>query len=286
MDIDFALILFLLVVAGTAVWLFDRLTARKARHEKFQQLLQKYPDCETDVAQSAAFEAEFAQYRPGWLVDNVNSLLPVIWLVFIIRSFLVEPFQIPSESMVPTLEVGDFILVNKFSYGVRMPVWNKEIIPVGDPQRGDVMVFFPPHKEQYFIKRVIGVPGDVIEYRDRVLTVNGQQASYSDVRKFPAIAPRYALINEEIAGVEHEIRHQFYRGPIRGMLMPVTVQDFKETVKPDHYFMMGDNRDNSRDSRAWGQVHKDNIVGKAFARWMFWDDFFSVPSFHRVGEIK
>jgi signal peptidase I len=210
-------------------------------------------------------------------VEFMGSLAPVLGLVLVLRSFVVEPFQIPSSSMVPTLKVGDFILVNKWTYGIRLPVVRNKIIELNSPERGDVMVFFPPHEERYFIKRVVGLPGDEIHVLNGVLYINGDKMTQK-VLVDEKPAPRSVVMTEDLTGVEHAMQKR---------LLPTRLsQNFTAVVPEGHYFMMGDNRDNSSDSRVWGPVPEDRIVGRAFARWMFWDKFFSLPSFERAGKIQ
>lgn len=209
-------------------------------------------------------------------VEFVASLAPVLGLVLVLRSFVVEPFQIPSSSMVPTLKVGDFILVNKWTYGIRLPVLRTKIIELNSPQRGDVMVFFPPHEERYFIKRVIGLPGDEIHVLGGVLYINGDKMSQK-ILDGEEPAPRSVVMIEDLEGLEHAMQRR---------ILPTRLsQNFTAVVPEGHYFMMGDNRDNSSDSRVWGPVPEERIVGRAFARWMFWDEFLSLPSFERAGQI-
>jgi signal peptidase I len=212
--------------------------------------------------------------------------------VLVLRSFLVEPFQIPSGSMKPTLDVGDFILVNKFSYGIRLPVLDEKIIQIGDPQRGDVMVFrYPSDPSVNYIKRVVGLPGDKIRYTsDKRLFVNGELVAKQLIGTEPGTLGSAELYNEQLGAVEHQIRQEMsrYRAP----------PDNEWTVPAGHYFMMGDNRDNSNDSRYWddpnipkdelGMVPDKNIVGKAFAVWMSWPEpkLSHLPDFSRVGLIK
>ena len=226
------------------------------------------------------------------LVEYGKSFFPVLFIVLVLRSFLVEPFQIPSGSMMPTLEVGDYILVNKFSYGIRLPVIDKKVIPIGDPQRGDVMVFrYPSDPSVNYIKRVIGLPGDKIRYTsDKQLYVNDQLVSKQLVGAEPGSLDTVQLYREHLGTVEHMIREEMsrYRAP----------PDSQWTVPAAHYFMMGDNRDNSNDSRYWddpnipkdmlGMVPDQNIVGKAFAVWMSWPEpkLSHFPSLARVGLIK
>jgi len=225
------------------------------------------------------------------LVEYGKSFFPVLAIVLVLRSFLMEPFQIPSGSMKPTLEVGDFILVNKFAYGIRLPVLDTKVIEVGDPQRGDVMVFrYPSDPNVNYIKRVIGLPGDRIAYsNDKRLTVNGQLVAETLVGDEPGTLGSARLYQEKLGEVEHMIRKEMRRN---------LMEPGKEWVVPEgHYFMMGDNRDNSNDSRYWndpniprdllGMVPDRNIVGKAFAVWMSWPDpkLRSLPNFSRVGLI-
>ena len=210
-------------------------------------------------------------------IEFMGSLAPVLGLVLVLRSFVVEPFQIPSSSMVPTLKVGDFILVNNWTYGIRLPVVRNKIIELNSPERGDVMVFFPPHEERYFIKRVVGLPGDEIHVLNGVLYINGDKMTQKILADEQA-APRSVVMTEDLTGVEHAIQKR---------LLPTRLsQNFTAVVPEGHYFMMGDNRDNSSDSRVWGPVPEDRIVGRAFARWMFWDKFLSLPSFERAGKIQ
>jgi len=178
--------------------------------------------------------------------------------------------------MVPTLKVGDFILVNKWTYGIRLPVLRTKVIELNSPERGDVMVFFPPHEERYFIKRVIGLPGDEIHVLDGVLYINGDKMSQK-VLHGETPSPRSVVMTEDLDGVEHAMQRR---------ILPTRLsQNYTAVVPQGHYFMMGDNRDNSSDSRVWGPVPEERIVGKAFARWMFWDKFLSMPSFERAGSI-
>ncbi|PMU23468.1 MULTISPECIES: signal peptidase I [unclassified Pseudomonas] len=226
------------------------------------------------------------------LVEYGKSFFPVLFIVLVLRSFLVEPFQIPSGSMKPTLDVGDFILVNKFSYGIRLPVIDKKVIEIGDPQRGDVMVFrYPSDPNVNYIKRVVGLPGDVIRYTsEKRLFVNGESVAEKLIGSEPNTLGSAELYQEKLGAVEHEIRKEMsrYRSP----------PDNQWTVPAGHYFMMGDNRDNSNDSRYWddpnipkdllGMVPDQNIVGKAFAVWMSWPEpkLSHLPNFSRVGLIK
>ncbi len=249
---SFALFLFLLLVVTGLVWLLEIAFLRKRR------------------ARDA---------KEPWWVEYSVSFFPVILIVFLLRSFLVEPFKIPSSSMVPTLLVGDFILVNKFTYGVRLPVLNRKVVELGGPQRGDVMVFrYPEDPSLDYIKRVVGLPGDRIEYRNKRLTINGTPVAVRQIddylsRERMQFSRRYV---ETLGGVEHEI---LLDEDAPALMAPGRSFPFASncnynssgltcTVPAGHYFMMGDNRDNSSDSRVWGFVPDENIVGKAFFIWL------------------
>lgn len=200
--------------------------------------------------------------------DFLASLFPIFLLVFVFRSFIFEPFVIPSGSLEPTLEIGDFVLVNKFDYGVRMPLSHKTIIPLSDPKRGDIMVFlYPENPSIYFIKRVIGLPGDTISYKDKILYINGKEMAQKNLGsdyeydEHGHVWPVQKL-QEDLDGAVHNI---FVRPD-------VIDRDFTDIkVPPESYFVMGDNRDDSKDSRYWGFVPNNNIVGKASYIWFSWN---------------
>lgn len=277
--IDFPLILVGLVFGSGLLWLLDALFLAPGRRRIAKQLQEKYPKWETSgSADSVRYDALLNESATEpVLVEYARSFFPVLLVVFVLRSFLVEPFQIPSSSMVPTLQVGDYILVNKFTYGIRLPVLRTKVFDLSEPQRGDVMVFFPPHmNDTYFIKRVIGLPGDTVTYRNKQLYVNGEPVVQESVEAPPGTSSRYRVSNEMLGDAEHLIQVDALRNP----------RDVSVVVKPGHYFMMGDNRDNSSDSRVWGQVPEQDIVGKAFAVWMHWESFLSLPRFDRVGLIE
>ena len=220
-----------------------------------------------------------ADGKQPWWVEYSISFFPVILIVFLLRSFLVEPFKIPSGSMIPTLLVGDFILVNKYLYGIRIPVWNRKLFEVARPERGDVMVFrYPVDPSLDYIKRVVGLPGDRIEYRDSRLTINGVAVPVRRIEDYLSkermqFSPRFV---EKLGAVEHEILIEEeapgFAAP--GRAFPHAADCHYNTdglscnVPPGHYFVMGDNRDNSSDSRVWGFVPDENIVGKAFLIWL------------------
>jgi signal peptidase I len=237
----------------------------------------------------------FSRYRPAdakdpWWVEYGASFFPVILLVFVLRSFVVEPFKIPSGSMIPTLQVGDFILVNKFTYGIRLPVINKKIVSLSEPKRGDVMVFrYPEDPSLDYIKRVVGVPGDKVAYQNKRLTVNGQplDTHRTDDYLHPERLYYSKQYVEKVDGIEHRT--------LNDDDAPAFISDASQfphrddclynnagvicTVPPGNYFMMGDNRDNSRDSRFWGFVPEENIVGKAFFIWLNLGDMKRIGSF-------
>jgi signal peptidase I len=279
MDIDFPLILVILVFGSGLIWLVDALLLAPGRRRILAELQGMYPQWQQEGSSQAAQYREkvASSAREPVLVEYARSFFPVLLVVFVLRSFLVEPFQIPSSSMVPTLQVGDYILVNKYTYGVRLPVLRTKVLDFNEPQRGDVMVFFPPHmNDTYFIKRVVGLPGDTVTYRNKRLFVNGQAVPEEALAVLPEGNARYELGLETLGDASHLVQVDEAR-PAR---------DFSVVVKPGHYFMMGDNRDNSSDSRIWGQVPEKDIVGKAFAIWMHWDSLLSLPSFSRVGLIQ
>lgn len=261
---SFALFLLILLVVTGAVWLLEAAWLRKRRP---------------------------AQAGQPWWVEYSVSFFPVIVVVFLLRSFVVEPFKIPSGSMIPTLQVGDFILVNKFVYGIRLPVLNKKIISFSNPHRGDVMVFrYPEDPSLDYIKRVIGLPGDRIEYRNKRLTINGRLVPERQIDDYLSKDRMqfYKRYIEDLGGVKHEIlideNAPAYVPQLR------TFPFSKDcnyngggvicTVPPKHYFMMGDNRDNSSDSRVWGFVPDQNIIGKAFFIWLNLNDLSRFGTFH------
>ena len=200
------------------------------------------------------------------VVEYARSFFPIILVVLVIRSFIVEPFRIPSASMLPTLHIGDFILVNKFSYGIRLPVLNNKVISIGEPERGDVLVFrYPKNPNIDYNKRVIGLPGDKIGYFNKIIYINGeaviQNVEEKDATLLAIVSARSELRHEQLGSIDHDILLDPDRRLMEG-----------ETVVPEgEYFVMGDNRDNSNDSRFWGTVPEENLVGKAFFIWMSWD---------------
>jgi len=213
-------------------------------------------------------------------VEYARSFFPVLLLILLFRSFIAEPFKIPSGSMMPTLLVGDFILVNKFAYGLRLPVLDKKILAVGEPERGDVFVFrYPQNPKEDYIKRVIGLPGDEITYRNKTLFVNGVEVAETDLGNYvgPSEPGRNLgnarVLQEKLGEVEHRI-----------LEIPNTWigHEGSWTVPAGHYFAMGDNRDSSADSRFWGFVPEENLVGRAFMIWMNWNNGID---FSRIGTV-
>lgn len=286
---NFALILFVLMVVTGIIWFWDVFYLARQRRAKADAALAEF-DRQNQPNQNArdALEANLLR-QPTW-IEYSGSFFPVIALVFFLRSFLYEPFKIPSSSMVPTLMVGDLILVNKFAYGIRLPIIDKKIIEVGQPQRGDVMVFrYPENPSLDYIKRVIGVPGDKITYKNKRLEVNGKEMSYQSL---PDYLDEERLsyskqLQEDLDGVRHKIllndnkpAYVEYPHDFPGReLCSYDAEGFTCTVPAGKYFMMGDNRDNSEDSRYWGFVPDRNIVGKAFFVWMNFGNLKRIGSF-------
>lgn len=254
MTFDFAALLVLLTVVSGIIWAIDA----------------KY------FAPDRKPAADGGRTEP-LIVDYARSLFPVFLIVLILRSFIVEPFRIPSASMMPTLLRGDFILVNKYDFGIRLPVLNTKVFGNGQPQRGDVVVFrYPENPAVPFIKRVVGVPGDHLVYKDKRLIINGQQVELNPkgIYHSDGVGKRENgsyLLEERLGEMTHEV-----------LLSPLLLAsiDVDETIPDGHYFVLGDNRDNSRDSRYWGLVPDENLVGRAFYIWMNWsnDSFFDVGS--------
>jgi signal peptidase I len=214
------------------------------------------------------------------LIEYSKAFFPILFIVLVLRSFVAEPFKIPSGSMLPTLRVGDFILVNKFTYGLRLPVVNTKLVALGQPERGDVVVFkYPEDPRLDFIKRVIGLPGDHVSYRDKQLFINGEPVAAEPVGSYADRSSRSGFgymqeFVEHLPGAEHRILLDNDRGSA----------DAEYRVPEGHYFVMGDNRDDSRDSRAWGFLPEKNLVGKAFFIWMHWDIGGDGLDFSRIGE--
>lgn len=296
---NFSLLLLVLSVVTLVYWLAERYKFRPEREAAATKVVaedeaRRAQLSSQGIAQvdSNVTEARDRLLMQPWWLDWTAGLFPVICAVFLMRSFLFEPFKIPSGSMIPTLLVGDLILVNKFHYGIRLPVINKKIIANHDPKPGDVMVFhYPVDPRLDYIKRVVGVPGDEIAYINKRLTINGKPIEQTPLAEFyDEDSLRYSLqYSENLSGANHRILVDKDRPPF---VPPQAIFDFpfKENcrysgegvvckVPPGYYFMMGDNRDNSQDSRYWGFVPDENIVGKAFMIWMNFGDFKRVGFF-------
>ncbi|MBC7727665.1 MAG: signal peptidase I, partial [Microbacteriaceae bacterium] len=276
-----------LTIVTLGYWLAERLRFAPARQAAAAALATQDAKRRADLGRQGTVQAdgnieaarEKLLTQPWWL-DWTAGLFPVILAVFLLRSFLFEPFKIPSGSMIPTLVVGDLILVNKFHYGVRLPVLNTKIVANNDPKRGDVMVFhYPVDPRIDYIKRVVGIPGDEVSYTNQTLSINGQlvpvqpQGDYYDDDSM-RYAPKFS---EKLGAVAHGIlvepkRASIYR-PMDSFVKfrdncRYTAEGVTCKVPAGHYFMMGDNRDNSQDSRYWGFVADEHIVGRAFMVWM------------------
>ena len=295
---NFAFLLFMASSVTGVYWLAERFYFLPAREAAARQLQQADDKRRADLQSKgiARVDGDIAQAtetilaQPWWL-DWTAGLFPVIISVFFLRSFIVEPFKIPSGSMIPTLLVGDLILVNKFHYGLRLPVLNTKITEGEKPQRGDVMVFrYPPKPSLDYIKRVVGVPGDTVAYLNKRLTINGQAVPTDSVPEFfDEDAMRYFKQFEEKFGTQS---HRVLNDEQRPAFVPgadkfpgsegcnYTIEGVTCKVPEGHFFMMGDNRDNSMDSRYWGFVPEKNIVGKAFYVWMNFGNLKRVGPFH------
>lgn len=279
MDLDFALILTVAVLVAGAIWGFDLVLLKPRRQARLDAALARLREGVEGEVPANSLEAVTArEMREPVLVEYAHSFFPVLLVVWLLRSFVFEPFTIPSGSMLPTLQVGDYILVNKYSYGLRLPVLGTRLLPVGEPQRGDIMVFKYPEKPyQNFIKRVVGIPGDQVRVQDGRVFVNGKPLP-REAAVFPGAEPWELYYREQTGTAPHLIRHEDGReaGSPQG----------EWVVPPGNYFTMGDNRDNSRDSRFWGFVPDANIVGRASVIWMHKEPGLHLPSFGRNGKVQ
>lgn len=248
---NFALLLVILSATTGFIWLLDILFFKKNRP---------------------------SEQHPSKLIEYSRSFFPVFFIVLLLRSFLFEPFRIPSGSLEPTLLVGDFLIVNKFAYGLRLPVVEKQIIPVSKPQKGDIAIFrWPPNPSFDYIKRVIGVPGDHVVYHNKVLTINGQEMkqTFVEYTTDESSGRAVAQYKEDFNGVVHDI----FINPDSEAV------DIDVIVPEGHYFMMGDNRDDSADSRYWGFVPDANLRGKALLIWMSWNSKTDMIRWNRLGSM-
>lgn len=284
---NFALLMFLATFVTGIYWLAERFYFWPQRKKEAERLNSEAATRRAELERQGLRHHDMADTKEGetrilrqpWWLDWTAGLFPVLFVVFVLRSFLFEPFKIPSGSMIPTLMVGDLILVNKFTYGVRLPVLNTKVTEGNAPQRGDVMVFrYPPQPTLDYIKRVVGVPGDTVAYLNKRLTINGQEVPIKQLPDFfDTDAMRYFEQFEETLGEKpHKLLNTkgmpaFVQGasefPFRDNCT-YSVEGVTCKVPEGHYFAMGDNRDNSLDSRYWGFVPEANIVGKAFFVWM------------------
>jgi len=260
MNTDFTAILAILALASGLIWGIDSLLFRKKR------------------AQGATAEdaGQAAKRKEPILVEYSRFLFPVFIIVLVVRGFIAEPFKIPSGSMLPTLEVGDFILVNKFSYGIRLPLGYYKLIDLGSPERGDVIVFrYPEDPSIDYIKRVIGIPGDKIVYRGKQLYINGEKIPREELHPY-AQDTRFMEFRETLGDTRYNtmVAGGFFSGD--------QVQEY--TVPEGQYFVLGDNRDNSRDSRYWGFVKDEFLKGRAFFIWFSKNDGFDIK-WSRIGTI-
>lgn len=272
MSFDFQTIMVIAVAVMGIIWAIDAVKFAPARHVKIKEAEQKAGGSLSDEEiQIIAKEPVLAEYS--------RALMPIILIVLILRSFIIEPFRIPSGSMMPTLLVGDFILVNKFSYGVRLPVTNTKILDTGSPKRGDVAVFrYPEDPSTDYIKRIVGLPGDHLKYINKTLYINGEPAKQEIIGSYQGVGSGVSMSGaseriEDIVGVKHKI-----------LVIPNGVSVPGELIVPQgQYFVLGDNRDNSRDSRFWGFLEEKYLKGRAFMIWMNWDSANGGVAWSRIG---
>ena len=260
---DFSLILVLLTLFTGLVWLLDSLFFRRRRMDK-------------------AVQNKVQRAREPVIIEYSRSLFPVLLIVLLFRSFLFEPFKIPSGSMIPTLLVGDFILVNKYAYGLRLPVLNTKFADIGDPERGDVVVFrYPVDPKINFIKRLVGLPGDTVVYRNKQLFINGDPIDYESHGNYSSAEVKCTIPRpdaEKLTEVLGDVSHSILLHAGSGS------RDGQWVVPEGHYFMMGDNRDRSNDSREWGFVPAENLMGRAVGIWLNFDYTKGCGDFSRVGD--
>ncbi|MGE0314852.1 MAG: signal peptidase I [Lautropia sp.] len=295
---NFAVILFLAALGTGVLWVLEHLMLAPARRRKAAQAVAAWEADQRarggDIGPAARRQVEDqARRRPAWL-EYTAGLFPVFIVVFLLRSFLFEPFKIPSGSMIPTLLVGDLILVNKYAYGVRLPIVHTKVLDVGKPARGDVMVFrFPKDESLDYIKRVVGLPGDTVGFQDNRLVLNGKPVPIEKTGEFYDVQTNSTvpLYSEKLGEISHNLLTEldnpaFIRMPgVNGKLpdpahCTAVPRGFSCKVPEGHYFMLGDNRESSEDSRYWGFVPEKNIVGRAFFIWMNFGDI------GRIGSIR
>ncbi|MDW3095233.1 MAG: signal peptidase I [Gammaproteobacteria bacterium] len=274
MNVNLELILVIGTLITGLVVLLDKLVFAEKRRKR---ILNETYDAKFVEGVSSNVKRE---YKEPWYIDYSRSFFPVLLIVLILRSFIAEPFRIPSGSMMPTLLHGDFILVNKFTYGLRLPVLHNKVLANNLPQRGEVIVFrYPKNPSLDYIKRVIGLPGDRLEYRDKTVYVNGEAMKQVDLGIYigkgrDSVMSGSEKKQENLNTIKHDVLINERRLSI----------DSAWTIPDGHYFVMGDNRDNSNDSRVWGMVPEQNLVGKAFMIWMNWDISEGQFDFRRIGK--
>lgn len=271
MNFDFPAILVAATFVTGLIWAMDAILWAPRR---------KQSAAAHGVGGAADPETVAAAMKEPTVVEYAKSFFPVILAVLLLRSFLIEPFRIPSGSMMPTLLVGDFILVNKYTYGIRLPVLNRKVYSIGDPQRGDVVVFrFPKEPGVDYIKRVIGVPGDHVIYKNKTLFINGEKIPQVPAGAYIGTGSGLSMSGADVRlEALGDVKHDILVVPrVRGV-------DADVVVPEGHYFVMGDNRDNSNDSRYWGFVPDENLVGRAFMIWMNWDTAAGGVGWNRIGD--
>ena len=274
MNLDFAAVLVLLTFVSGVIWLVDSLYFARKR-------LASRP-------QTTGQEAADNTVRLPLVVEYARSFFPIFLFVLTLRSFIAEPFRIPSGSMMPTLLIGDFILVNKYDYGIRLPVLNLKIIPNKTPQRGDIIVFrYPLDPKIPFIKRVVGLPGDHLAYYDKTLYINGKPMQQTEIDTYIGYGSGKNMDGashrvEDLVTVRHDIL-TIHQDTLPDMFEHA--RTFEGIVPEGHYFVLGDNRDNSKDSRYWGYVPDANLIGRAFMIWMNWDWKNSGITWDRIGTM-
>ena len=260
---DFSLLLVILTGLTGLVWLLDSLFLRRKRMDR-------------------AVQESIERPRDPVIIEYSRSLFPVLLIVLLFRSFLFEPFKIPSGSMIPTLLIGDFIVVNKYAYGLRLPVTNTKFVSLGEPDRGDVIVFrYPVDPKVNFIKRLVGLPGDTITYRNKQLYVNGEKVEATRQGRYSSSDVKCATPRSDA------IRHTEVLGPVNHDILiheNSGSRDGQWQVPEGHYFVMGDNRDRSNDSREWGFVPEENLMGRAFGIWLNFDYTKGCGDLSRVGD--
>lgn len=271
MNLDFPTLLVAATIFTGLAWLLDAMLLAPKRRRAADALVQRGAARDSDQVHKTLKEST--------LVEYCKSFFPVILAVLLLRSFLVEPFRIPSNSMMPTLLTGDFILVNKYAYGIRLPVLNNKVVEMGEPERGDVVVFrYPKDPSVDYIKRVVGLPGDRVGYYNKIIYINSEPVGQVPAGVYIGVGSGISMSGaserqEQLGEVLHDI-----------LVMPRTPGlEGEYVVGEDEYFVMGDNRDNSNDSRYWGPVPESNLVGKAFRVWMNWDGANGGVDWDRIG---